>query len=333
MSAKHNMRNVLAVLQGFLSSNAPAAGFAARAPQLVTWLLVLALGVQAAIIVGDLISGPPRAALGLSAATPAALPARPIDIATIVNANLFGQSKASADPGNAPATSMALVLTGVVAGDDPQRGVAILGPSATAARVYSIGAAVPGGARLHSVYRDRVLLDRNGVVEALMLPRQYGGGGAAASPPPPIAQTPNPAGAFGRVQRVIQEHPNIIGDVMSPQAVLAQGKLRGYRVYPGTNAEAFQRLGLRAGDLVTAINGTALDDPTRSSEILNTLSTASDARVTVMRSGRQQDLVLNLAEVAAEAERMGSEPAAPAAAPPPGMGDVATPSTPSSRQD
>jgi general secretion pathway protein C len=329
LSAKHNMSNVLAVLQGFRSPNASSAGLGARAPQLVAWLLVIALGVEAAIIVGDLLSGPPRAA-PLAAAAPAALPARPVDIASIVNANLFGQPRAAeaANAGNAPTTSMALVLTGVVAGDDPQRGVAILGPSATAARVYTIGASVPGGARLHSVYRDRVLLDRNGSVEALLLPRQYGGGGTAPAPaPPPIAQA-DPAGAFGRVQRIIQEHPNIIGDVMSPQAVLAQGKLRGYRVYPGTNAQAFQKLGLRAGDLVTAINGTALDDPTRSSEILNTLSTASDARVTVMRSGRQQDLVLNLAQVAAEAERMGTEPAVPAAAPPPGMGDVAPPPPP-----
>ena len=41
------------------------------------------------------------------------------------------------------------------------------------------------------------------------------------------------------------------------------GKLRGMRVYPGTNAQAFNRLGLRPGDLVTAINGTTLDDQTR----------------------------------------------------------------------
>jgi general secretion pathway protein C len=317
------MRNVLAVLQGFRSSDSPGAGVLARAPQVVAWLLVIAIGAQAAVIVGDLISGPPKPAIALNTAAPPVLPARQLDVGKLVAANLFGQAKsdAGANAGNAPATSMALVLTGVVAGDDPKSGVAILGPSAAAAKVYTIGASVPGGARLHSVYSDRVLLDRNGTIEALTLPRQYSGGAS----PPPVAQTLDLAGAFNRVQKVIQDHPNIIGDIMSPQAVLAQGKLRGYRVYPGTNSQAFQKLGLRPGDLVTAINGTTLDDPTRSGEILNTLSTASDARVTVMRSGRQQDLVLNLAQVAAEAERLSNEPAAPAGAPPPGMGDMAAP--------
>ncbi|MEO7774864.1 MAG: type II secretion system protein GspC [Steroidobacteraceae bacterium] len=314
---------MLAVLQGFRPSDAPAAGFLARAPQIVAWVLVIAIGAQAAVIVGDLLSGPPKASVALSAPTPVALPLKQVDLSQIVGANLFGSPKleAGADAGNAPATTMALVLTGVIAGDDPQRGLAILGPSAAAAKVIAVGDMVPGGAKLYSVYADRVLLDRNGTVESLMLPRQYAG--APASPAPPLSQADS-GGAFNRVQRVIQEHPNIIGDVMSPQAVLAQGKLRGYRVYPGTNAQAFQKLGLRAGDLVTHINGTALDDPTRSSEILNTLSSASDARVTVMRSGRQQDLVLNLAQVAAEAERM-SEPAGPASSPPPSMGDVAPP--------
>jgi general secretion pathway protein C len=318
------MRNVLAVLQGLRSSDSPGAGLLARAPQLVAWLLVIAVGAQAAVIVGDLVSGPARPAVALNTTAAPVLPARQLDVGKLVAANLFGQAKTdagSADAGNAPTTSMALVLTGVVAGDDPKSGVAILGPSAAAAKVYTIGASVPGGARLHSVYSDRVLLDRNGTVEALMLPRQFSGGTAPVAAALPV----DPAGAFNRVQKVIQDHPNIIGDIMSPQAVLAQGKLRGYRVYPGTNSQAFQKLGLRPGDLVTAINGTTLDDPTRSSEILNTLSTASDARVTVMRSGRQQDLVLNLAQVAAEAERLSNEPAAPAGTPPPGMGDVAAP--------
>ena len=72
----------------------------------------------------------------------------------------------------------------------------------------------------------------------------------------------------------------------------------------GRNRQAFSRLGLRPGDLVTAINGTPLDDPSRGPEIFRTLGSSSEARVTVMRNGQQQDLNLNLAQVAQEAEAL-----------------------------
>jgi len=65
---------------------------------------------------------------------------------------------------------------------------------------------------------------------------------------------------------------------MRNQPVLMQGKLRGFRVYPGRNRQAFTRLGLRSGDLVIAINGTPLDDPARGDEIFRTIGSASEAR-------------------------------------------------------
>ena len=77
-------------------------------------------------------------------------------------------------------------------------------------------------------------------------------------------------------------------------------------LYPGANRQAFARLGLRAGDLVTAINGTPLDDKDRAQEIFGTLSSSTEARVTIRRANRQQDLVLNLAQVAAEADQLGN---------------------------
>jgi general secretion pathway protein C len=88
--------------------------------------------------------------------------------------------------------------------------------------------------------------------------------------------------------------------------VFAGGKMRGFRVYPGANRQAFSRLGLRAGDLVTAINGTPLDDKDRAQEIFSTLSSSTDARVSVTRNGRQQELSLNLAQISAEADQLGN---------------------------
>ncbi|MGH8259927.1 MAG: hypothetical protein ACREUG_09570, partial [Steroidobacteraceae bacterium] len=112
--------------------------------------------------------------------------------------------------------------------------------------------------------------------------------------------------AADRVRQLIMQNPSAIADVIRPQPVFAGGKQRGYRVYPGRNRQAFLRLGLRPGDLVTAINDTPLDDPTRGAEIFSTLGSSSEAHVTVMRNGRQQDLTLNMSQIAAEADQLSS---------------------------
>ena len=91
----------------------------------------------------------------------------------------------------------------------------------------------------------------------------------------------------------------------------------------------FTKLGLRPGDLVTAINGTQLDDPQRSQEVFNTIQTSDHATVTIERAGQKQDITLNIAQVAAQAtkdlEGGDANPAggaAPTAAPPPPSGSA-----------
>jgi len=83
--------------------------------------------------------------------------------------------------------------------------------------------------------------------------------------------------------------------------------MNGFRVYPGRDRMAFMRLGLRPGDQVTAINGTPLDDRDRGEQILHTLGSSSEAHVTVIRNGQQQDLVLNIAQVAQEADSLAAQ--------------------------
>ena len=174
----------------------------------------------------------------------------------------------SGDGANAPPSSMPLVLAGVLATEDPKEGMAIIGESAAAAKVVSVGQQVPGGAQLHSVYNDRAIIDRNGALEAVLLPRRSAGTVGAPPPPPPVAAEGNDA-VLERMRRLVNDDPGVIGQVLRPQPVFAGGKMRGFRVYPGANRQAFARIGLRAGDLVTAINGTPLDDKDRAQEIFS----------------------------------------------------------------
>ena len=277
----------------------------ARAPQIATFVLALALAAQLALIVVGITSrsrqtAPPPVANSS--------PVPQLDIGGLVNAHLFGNAvvqNTNADGANAPPSSMPLVLAGLLATDNPKEGMAIIGESAAAAKVVAVGGQVPGGATLHSVYNDRAVIDRNGVLESVMLPRNAAGTLSAAPPPPPqVASSGDPA--LDRMRRLVSDDPSVIGQVMRPQPVFAGGKMRGFRVYPGANRQAFARIGLRAGDLVTAINGTPLDDKDRAQEIFATLNSSTDARVSITRNGRQQELVLNMAQIANEAEQLGN---------------------------
>ena len=96
-------------------------------------------------------------------------------------------------------------------------------------------------------------------------------------------------------------------------------KLRGFRAYPGRNRAIFSKLGLKPGDLVTAINGTMLDDPQHSQEVFNTIQTSDHVTVTIERGGQKQDITLNIAQVAAQATRDLEGDTAPTSSLPGGM--------------
>ena len=281
----------------------------ARAPQVLTFVLALALAAQLAFIVVAMTGRTRQAAPPQVAAAP---PPVQLDIGALVNAHLFGNAavQASGDAANAPPSSMPLVLAGVLATEDPKAGMAIIGESAQAAKVVAVGQQVPGGAQLHSVYSDRAIIDRSGTLESVFLPRQTGGGIAGSAPAPmPVASASAPEGneaMIDRMRKLVSDDPGMISQVMRPQPVFAGGEMKGFRVYPGANRQAFSRMGLRAGDMVTAINGTPLNDKDRAQEIFATLGSSTDARVTITRNGRQQELVLNIAQISAEAERLGN---------------------------
>jgi general secretion pathway protein C len=288
-----------------------AAGFtpAAWARSLPLWVsagLVLLLAWQAVQLtwtaLGSRRAPPPT---DLAPAQTAAIPARPaVDIGRIVNAHLFGVPGAPAsgdtDPASVAATQMNLVLAGTIAHADPEKGFAIVGESAATARVYAVGKVITGGTKLHSVYPDRVILDRGGKLEALILPKKFQGGGMSAAQPVATAPPPDPM-VGQRLQNLAAQNPGAITEVIRPQPVFANGQQRGYRVYPGRNRQQFSQLGLMPGDLVTAINGTPLDDPARGMEILQSINSAAQVTVTVERNGQSTQVSINTAQVAAEA--------------------------------
>jgi len=275
------------------------ARLAAAAPTAVSVLLVVALAAQLAAVVWQVVA---PSEPSMSVEGPVAAPARGPNVAGIVNAHLFGTAAqvASGDAATAPMTNLRLVLAGTLAGPEPEQGWAIIGETAQNAKVYATGATVPGGARLKAVYADRAILDRNGKLESLPLPRLAGGTG-----PVPVSYAPRPtpqqpASLADSVRQLVEQDPAAVSEIIRPQPVFAGGQQKGYRVYPGRNRAQFARLGLMPGDLVTAVNGAPLDDPSQSLESLRSVGTGSPVMLTIERNGQVQQITVDPTQVMSE---------------------------------
>ena len=303
-----------------------------KGPNFVSLLLAVLIAVEVARIAVALVSGPVKSPRPVIAGNMQLHPAARtgVNAQAVAAAHLFGRAVAdptTQDPNNAPLSSANLVLAGTIATQEPKRGIAIIndgGPS----KVYAVGENV-NGATLYSVYLDHVILDRGGTLETLLLPRLLAGGVRGPMRPGPLARTSE---AVDNVRRMVQQDPGLLDQVMRtvPSYDNAAGKLRGFRAYPGRNRNIFNKLGLKPGDLVTAINGQPLDDPQHSQEVFNTIQSSNTVTVSVERGGQKQDITLNVAQVATDASKdLENDPgAAGAAGTTPASGAGPAPTTP-----
>lgn len=223
------------------------------------------------------------------------------DYATITAAHLFGE--VSTEPPsltgdaaeNAPDTSLSLQLRGAIAAGDPRFAHAIIADGSGKEQVYFTNATLPGGATVQQIQADRVILARAGQLEVLRLPREGQAGGTSGAFGPAPRATPDPGQQ--NVQELVTQNAAGFLEVVRPQPFMPNGQLKGYRIYPGPNRQQFASLGLRAGDLVTEINGIALNNPAQGMEVFRSLGDAPQVTVTVERDGQPQVLSLNMTQI------------------------------------
>ena len=113
--------------------------------------------------------------------------------------HLFGEFQPAAELDQlryAPETDLDLALRGIVAGDDPESGYAIIVADGRQ-RAYGIGQAVSDGVRVRAVYPDRVVLVRDGNPETLRLRETTSAQRAAGAATDAAAETPETPGATG----------------------------------------------------------------------------------------------------------------------------------------
>jgi general secretion pathway protein C len=229
---------------------------------------------------------------------------------SIVGAHLFGLAPPGRDSSVVAAAPPNLVLDGTVASKDPKRGMAIINDGGHSG-LYAVGDHI-GDASLHSVYADHVILNREGTFVTLQW-RHTALIAGMTGPQSTGSRTHKAGNYLDNLGRVVDSPPSQLDGIIRTMNMVddSTGKLQGLRVYPVASGTPMRILGLSPGDLITAINGTALADLKAGPNILNSIQSMPQATVTVERQGHQMDLVLNIADatrsLAAESDQAPAE--------------------------
>ncbi len=284
-----------------------------RAVMVTNLILLLWLAYVLADLTWRLMPGPQQEAPPPLAGNvaPAATQSTPAGRWNIAQWHLFGTkpriqkpTPVAARPERLPETRLNLVLRGVYASEDPRAAGAILSEPSGKQGFYRVGARLPGGAVLKEVHADHIILERRGRLETLRLPKEKINGaqrnGRQASPSSAVRRTARTAVSANRVptlrefRDLVVKDPQRLTDIVQMSPYSKGGRFIGYRIRPGKNKALFDRLGLRSGDIVTSINGIAIDSPTNGLSVLNSLATARQVGIEVERNGVRQTLQLDL---------------------------------------
>jgi general secretion pathway protein C len=279
-------------------------------------LLTLLLALALAELTWKVIPAPAQNLAPPPAATGSAT-ARRNDVATgatwdLAQWHLFGVKSAGPAPSvdTLPETQLNLTLSGVVASGSVTGGGAIIAAPGGVEAFYAINAQLPGGAMLKEVHPDRVVLERNGRLETLRLPKEglgnVGSGQEAGGVGQPAAPRASSAtrGGFGdnagppatlrEYRDMVVSDPQSAGNLVQINPKSADGRFIGYELQPGQDSALLSRMGLAPGDIVTSVNGVKLDSPAKALSLLRGLSSMDEIRLDIERSGVPQSLIVNI---------------------------------------
>lgn len=222
----------------------------------------------------------------------------------ISNLHLFGKTETPPvldAPIVAPETRLQLKLKGVFASSNPQRAFAIISDSKNKDKAYRLGSKVSGGAVLHAVYVDRVILKRNGRLETLRMATTYNSKTSKSTYKRQQTsritttnkRTVRATQKLKQLKQTLLKDPQKIWQQVRISPVLKNGSIKGYTV-EHQDKQLMRSLTLKKGDVITAVNGQALSDPSVLYGLMNKLTSQKNIDVTIERNGQLQTIQLQL---------------------------------------
>ena len=276
-------------------------------PRWVTLILVIAISWHLAKLIWILIPGSPMGdsiILTPSQVTAIATPRLRANVQVIAATHIFGTTNGSevvtetvptVIDENLAETRQNLSLKGTIAAIQPNEGLAIMENNHNEEKVYGIRDTVVPGTTLHAVYLDKVVLNEDGTLKALKLPKEFLQSTAIIRRN--ITSVNRTSNSNRSIQIAVSQNIAKLAEIVRPTPYTVAGKMQGYHVYPGSDSKQFAALGLRPGDLIKDIGGVALTDPQQAMQIFQSLGEANQVSVTIERNGQTQKLTLKTSQL------------------------------------
>ena len=246
---------------------------------------------------------PPLAPLVLAPPIPAPQQ-NTFSLQPLLAAHLFGQVSQELRGGrleNLPISSLNLVLTGVIA--SASGGYALISVNGQPQEPFGVGQTVTGDAVLQAVYPDRVVIQRNGVLESLMLegadktPMERWTPPAAAYRPP---ATPGNAVQETGANRYLVEREQLAAQMRTPdflrQATMIPSKDGGFQVQQIQAWSLYEKLGLRADDVIKVANGQPVNSAEDAMRLYQQMQGFATVQIEITRNGRPENLFYQFAQ-------------------------------------
>ena len=205
------------------------------------------------------------------------------------------------DYDDAATTRLNLKLHGVVVSNEVDSAGAII-EEAGSQSFYVVGEELTknSGVKITRVLDQRVILDNRGSLESLWLYSEAdfkkSRSNTATRKSVPLnrsaAVSTQPANTITK-KISAKQVPKSVGDVVRFSLHREGNQVVGYRVRPARDRALFDQLGLKTGDVVTAVNGIALD-PSQVRTVYNEIRTAPQALLSIKRGDENLSINISL---------------------------------------
>ncbi len=226
------------------------------------------------------------------------------DRSVLITENPFEQGEAELVVQDVPETSLNLQLDGLrMSTESEGAGNAIIRTPDGRGKNYRIGDQIMPGVTLERILSDRVIINRDGADETLMLGGRAAGlsvisddsriitpGGTSIAADRPRAETTDSEVIEGRL-----EGPEVLFGAMNAGPVMTNGTLSGYRLSPIGSSEVMRRAGLQPGDVLLQINGTSVAGLDMN-DVVQRISSIETAELQINRNGSPRTVRLKFGE-------------------------------------
>ena len=224
------------------------------------------------------------------------------DRSLLLSQNPFDEGAVEEILDEVPETNLNLKLGGLrMSGEGGAAGNAIIQTPDGVGKNYQVGSEILPGVTLERILTDRVIINRDGATETLML----GGRGAGLSVISDDSRAVSPAAsASGASSPASGGSQTIIGRVAGPDVLFAAmraqplqdgGRVLGYRLSAQGDPALMRQAGFEPGDLLLSLDGNRVGE-LDVEEVFDRLAGSARANLVVERDGTERTIRLEFGE-------------------------------------